>query len=334
MATTTNNAAPGETVSLQNLLTQLRNQYPDSNVAPSNPQVPIGSGKERLGFYPNPFRIPGQPEFDNSGYFTGIQTPGAGLVTPRGKPSKTEVNASQQARALLQNLPALLSLMNAQIGPNERAQAAASAEVSPIYAQLQREIQSGNALAAAQSDKNVLLGPGGDIISIADQLQRKIDPEYYTTRTNTSNAVNDLLRPGLSGGERSEVERNLNRANLQAGTHNVPTNTSTVANAMTYGQAARDRTSQAVQQATQFLPQARSGVDVLQQGIKSPSSVSGAFSNVKQNTGQDVFGFGNNSQGIAGSTNQGITSGEYGLKGIKLQQPEGWEKVLGAIPDY
>jgi hypothetical protein len=125
---------------------------------------------------------------------------------------------------------------------------------------------------------------------------------------------------------------------LQAGTHNVPTNTSTVANAMTYGQAARDRTSQAVQQATQFLPQARSGVDVLQQGIKSPSSVSGAFSNARQSSGQEAFSqggqFGNTALGGANQLSNTALSGQYALKGIKAQQPEGWEKVLGAIPDY
>jgi len=203
---------------------------------------------------------------------------------------------------------------------------------------MQRDIQGQNAMAAAQSDKDILLGPGADVISIADKLQRQIDPEYYSTRTNTSNALGELMRPGLTGGERSEVERSLNKANLQAGTHNVPTNTSTVANAMTYGGAARDRLSSAVNQATQFLPLAKSGVDVLQQGIKSPSSVSGAFSNVRQNSGQDVIGAGNN---IFGSTNSNAgqlsntaLSNQGQLKIAKLGQPAGWEKIAGAIPDY
>jgi len=288
----------------------------------------------------NPFNQSGIPNFDPlSGYFQGLDTGGDTLNEPKAyKPSKTETDLKTVTRGLIRNLPSLLSTMNAQILPNELAQLQSSSLVSPYYAQMQRDIQGQNAMAAAQSDKDILLGPGADVISIADKLQRQIDPEYYSTRTNTSNAIGELMKPGLTGGERSEVERSLNKANLQAGTHNVPTNTSTVANAMTYGGAARDRLSSAVNQATQFLPLAKSGVDVLQQGIKSPSSVSGAFSNVRQNSGQDVIGAGNN---IFGSTNSNAgqlsntaLSNQGQLKIAKLGQPAGWEKIAGAIPDY
>ena len=292
---------------------------------------------QKAPYFSNAFNAPGTPTFDPlSGYFQGLDTGVPGQVDqPKAfKPSKTENDIRSLVRGLTQNFPQLLDLFNNQILPNELAQLQTSLITSPEYASLQRDIYSDNAMSAAESDKDILLGPGADIISIADKLQRQIDPEFYKTRESTADGLQDLLKPGLSRGEEVSIERSLNRNNGQQGNLNTPSNLSTVSNAMTYGGAARDRLSSAINQATQFLPASRSGVDVLQQGIKSPSSVSSAFSNARQNSGQDIFGAGNNAlnQGTGISTNN--STNDMNKRIAKMGLPSGAEKVLSALPDY
>jgi hypothetical protein len=333
--------------SIGDLLTQLRQQYPLPSVNPAPrtaaqiSQQPPSPGQNHKAlnsyrdFYPNPFNQQGNPSFDpTTGQFLGLDT-GDGINQPSPyRPSGVEGTTNASTRAILRNLPSLLAAINAQILPNEISQLQASEITSPRYAAIQQGLQHSNALSAANSDKEILLGPGGDIVNIADKLQRQVDPEFYKTREATSGAINELLKPGLTGGESSAIERSLNRSNNATGNLNNASNTTTVSNALSYGNAARDKLSQAVNQATQFLPASRSGVDVLQQGIKSPSAISQAFGNTRQSAGQEPFGIAGSSLGNISSNQNAFTSGQFGLRGIKAGLPSSAERVLGALPDY
>jgi hypothetical protein len=75
----------------------------------------------------------------------------------------------------------------------------------------------------------------------------------------------------------------------------VPTNLSTVSNAMKFGDAARSRTMQGVQAASQFLPTSRSGIDPLQTALGRPSI----------NTGDSKF------QGVSTSNDASSTANNF-----------------------
>lgn len=251
--------------------------------------------KPKENFYGSPFRQPGVPIFNpETGFFVGLQTGENDPLKPV-KPyslTKVEGTAANQTRALLNNLPAVMAAINAQILPNELSQLQASAATSGPYAELQRGIFRNNALASANVDKDILLGPGADIVSIANQLQRSVDPEFYSTRESSSRILEEMLNNPLTGGEEAAIERNLNRENIGTGGIDRGGQLQTISNAIRYGGAARDRQGAAIDRATQFLPASRSGVDVLQQAIKSPSAISGAFSNVREQSGQQAVGVG------------------------------------------
>jgi len=275
---------------------------------------------------------PGTPIFDpETGQFLGLQQPSGQVTNPRNRVSRAENQAAALTRSLIQNLPSLANLFNAQIGPNELAQLRSSQATSPEYAQLQRDIFRQNALAEAGTTRDVLAGPGSDIVRQADLLAREVDPEFYRTRSATSGAINDLLQPGLTGGEREEIQRSLNQQNNAAGTLTIPTNLSTVANAATFGRAARDRLSQAVSQATSFLPTSRTGVDVLQQATRQPSQISGAFSNARPGAGEQAGGLLNTLSGGTGSLTGAATSAEAQKYLGRLQVPTGFERIAGSI---
>lgn len=275
---------------------------------------------------------PGTPIFDpETGQFLGLQQPDGTITQPNNRVSQSEISAAGLTRALIQNLPSLAGLFNAQILPNELAQLRASQAVSPEYAQLQRDIFRGNALSEAQTTGDVLAGPGADIVRRADALSREIDPEFFRTRAATSEGINQLLQPGLTGGEREEIQRYLNQVNNETGTLTVPTNISTVSNASTFGRAARDRLSQAVNQATNFLPTSRTGVDVLQQATRQPSAISNAFSNVRSGAGEQATGLlgglQSSTSGLAGGSIQSDTSKYLG----RLQQPDTLDRVFQGL---
>lgn len=221
-----------------------------------------------------------------------------------GDPPAPTANESMASilSAYQQNLPGLSAAIQKELLPMAQAQQDASAAINPQQAKLQADlyaqygpqlnkigsdIAAQNAMAQAQSDLGVLQGPGQELIKQGIEAQKLADPEFYATRAATSKGVNDLLGSidvnGLSGGERAEVERSLNRDNAKRGVNDTPTNTSTVQNAMTFGNALsgkRQQMMQAIQSASGFLQNARSGIDPFQVATGRSSG---------QNTGENKF---------------------------------------------
>src|SRR2546429_477650 len=131
-------------------------------------------------------------------------------------------------------LPAFMQALGGQLTPFAQAQLGAQQATGPqnvaLANQLNQQLQTGQATA----DLATLQGPGGQLVAQTQGLQRQIDPEYYKAREAASNQLQNLLGSinvgGLSGSERSEVERSLGQSNAARGLE-TPTSTSTVENA-------------------------------------------------------------------------------------------------------
>lgn len=190
-------------------------------------------------------------------------------------PAPGETTDAQLA-AYIKHLPELMRTSNAQILPNEQAQLEASRIVSPAYAKLQREIYEGggrdlnrlgaeiareNALAQAETERQVLAGPGRELIKEADLAARLADPEFYRVRDLQTKGLAEMFQP-VSGGEIEAITRGLNQRDAGMGVLNVPSATKVVSGAMTYGESARNRLGHALELATGMQPK---GVDVFGQ---------------------------------------------------------------------
>jgi hypothetical protein len=177
-----------------------------------------------------------------------------------------------------------------QLKLSQQQLAAAKAFV-PQYGQLASDEAYREAMSEAGKQVDVLRGPGGQLIDEAYAKAQQVDPEFYGQRAQAGALLGDLLRSftdpstgrftgELSGGERAEVERQVNRARQMRGGLGGPQNVSDiVSQAMQFGQAAqrkRDQLGQALGVATSFLPASRSGFDPLQVALGRPSQQFGA----------------------------------------------------------
>jgi hypothetical protein len=269
--------------------------------------------------------------------------PGAPLY-----PNKNYRKGAGNVQALYDLLPYLNQAVNAGQVPSAIAQLAASQATSPGYAQLMtqvyntygpqlnqigNEILRRNALSQAETSNEVLMGPGKELIKNAYDAAQTFDKPYYDTRLTTANRLSDLLNSidlsgALSPGERNEIAQGLARQNISRGTQNAPSATDTIANAMQYGQAgfarqqaAKSNLSQAISNASAFLPAAKSGVDVFQVATGRPSQANpgGAlFPGVNTNT----QGNANASFGLAGNILSGFNASDINQANINANKKD------------
>lgn len=205
------------------------------------------------------------------------------------RPPDVSHSTADQLQALIQYLPGLAKVFNEQLLPTERANLATQQEIAPqqqaldtqLYGTYGPQIAKISSDIAAQntaSDARNLAGPGQDLARAAVSAQQIADPEYYKTRALLGQKNEELLNSinvnGLSGSERAEIERRLNQEAQQGGSPDISSGIKTAENAATFGsalQAKRNSLGQAITQATNFLPTAKSGVDVFQQVTGRPS---------------------------------------------------------------
>lgn len=174
----------------------------------------------------------------------------------------TQESMDQILRAYTANMPAMIDaqaeaarryepeMMNLreQISPRQnQLDLELLQRFGPQFARVNQSIAGQNAMDQARNDLAVVTGPGRELVREAMVTQREADPEAYRARELAVEQLgrlnSSLVDPdaGLSGSERTEIDRSLARDNFSRGVGANPTATSTVANAMSFGQAGEAR---------------------------------------------------------------------------------------------
>lgn len=255
-------------------------------------------------------------QWSNPAYANAVpkaNVPGATL-----SPSKAYQNTASDIQAFSDLFPYLQSAINSQTLPTALTQLQASQATSPGYADLMTRLyaQYGPALNAIGSQITgqnmanftanqaaILQGPGQDLLKAGYDASQIFDAPYYQARQAAGDSINKLLSSidlsgNLSGTETNQIAQGLAREGVQKGNLNAPSNADIVANAMQYGQAGYQRKQQAqsmlsnaIQSATSFLPQSKSGVDVFGTGTGAgvPANPGNSlFTGINQNFGQNI----------------------------------------------
>lgn len=255
-------------------------------------------------------------------------------------------------QTLMPSALAQLDVERATSGPRAQLMLDLFNQYGPQLNAVGSEITRRNALSQAETDRQVLAGPGKGLVEQALETAKIYDPEYFALREQGAGAISDLLNnvnlnEGLSSVERDEIAKGLVREGQQRGTPNAPSNTEIVGNAMQYGQAGRNRLienegrlSKALQTASQFMPFTKSGVDVFQVATGKPSTPNqGAnqFTGINTPNSQNQFGLAGNMFGQAGqmaSANKQIAAQEKDWLDNFVQFTEGLSNIGNTIGSF
>lgn len=242
------------------------------------------------------------------------------------KPPDVGRQMQQYVQAISSELPNIIQAIASGIMPLESAMLEAQKALSPA----QRELQRQSVLGQAQTESDVLRGPGKDLVTGADELSRLIDPEFFKTRSDVSQGFTDLISSinpnmGLSAGESAELERFLNRDATASGISDTPSASKTIEEGIQFGQAGGQRQlqrqqalSNALLGGSAALPAMRT-TDPLQSAIGRQGSITP--------TGGDTMGLTSQMLG------QGA-AGQISKQQLDQSRMQGWEKVMSSAPDY
>ena len=239
-------------------------------------------------------------------------------------PSQGAVYGTQ----LLQGyLPYLNQSVNQTTGDTAQANLNAAQQVSPGYQQLANQLlaqygpqlfQTGNQLSGINAQGNaanqqaLLQGTGGQNLALMNQYAQALNPAFYQQMGNASNSLTNLLGSSqdvsgnLTGSETRSIGQGLAQQSNQRGTLNSPSNSDIVSNAMQYGNASFQRQAQekgilsnAIGQATSFLPQAQTGFSpnfinsTTSPGSAPANLAAGQFGGVQQQNGSQGLNLAN-----------------------------------------
>jgi len=258
-------------------------------------------------------------------------------------------NVGSVMNQYLQNLPQLSQVTSGAQSAADLAAARSAAATQPIYNQATLDAYSrfapqlsaigssigrSSAMAGAQTNADILNGPGAALSKSATALEQQANPEFYSTRSLTSGKIADLMNSinlsGLSGSERAEVERSLGTSQTATGNLGLDNATNAVSNAMTFGsalQTKRDALASAINTATNFLPQSKASFDPVSLALTgnpnttaSASSATGQFNSTPSSSNQ-AWGMGNN---VFGGLNQSnIVNQGLQFQGSRNNSPMG-----------
>jgi len=228
-------------------------------------------------------------------------------------PAQPAQETTKQAiGSYVKQYPNLINATAKGILPYETAKVSAAEQLLPRYSDLAGGIT--NAISGA--DLTSLQGNGGNVVRAANDLNHEVDPEYYASRANSSASLDKLINSidlsgGLSPTEREEISRGVNRSSLASGNFGNGSATSSVANAMQFGQAGHDRVEQnrsdlskALANAATLIPTFRSGVDPFKEATGKSSMGDFGASQMGQSTQGLSNSLLNNTFGAASQTNQ------------------------------
>lgn len=223
-------------------------------------------------------------------------------------------------QALTQYLPGYMNVVNSQVGPQAQAELDSSKNISPQYSQLMQDLyakfapqmaQTGaqveniNRMGAASTDLSILQGPGGQLATQAQTLDKQLNPEYYATRSAAAGKLADLLGSISLNNPNPEAERLVSQESARSGNLGTPSSTETVANALSFGNEAMKRRAalgQAINVASGFLQPSQGQFNPIQTALNRPSTNTGEsrFAGVQQ-PGSQAYQSGSNLLGSATS---------------------------------
>ena len=247
-----------------------------------------------------------------------------------------QVAAARQYEPEMQKLREEVSPREQQLNLNLYRQ------FGPQFAQASSDIARQNAQAQAETDLGIVRGTGRDLVREAMRTQKEADPEAYRARelalANLEKLQGSLTDPnaGLSGAERAEIDRSLARENFARGTGATPTATSTVANALAFGQAGEARKAQrqsaianAAQLAAGAVQPLSSRIDTFQLTTGRPSVNTGEQrSGTAREVGQESNAMGMNLFGNASQMRQQ----ENQINAQRKTALDQFSQVMGSLP--
>lgn len=248
----------------------------------------------------------------------------------------------QQVAAARQYEPEMQKLRE-EISPKEQAlNKRLYEEFGPEFARIGSQIARQNAQAQAETDLGIVSGTGRELVREAMRTQKEADPEAYRARelalANLEQLQGSLTDPnaGLSGAERAEIDRSLARENFARGTGATPTATSTVSNAMAFGQAGEARKAQrqsaianAAQLAAGSVQPLSSRIDTFQLTTGRPSINQGeARTGAAREVGQESNAMGMNLFGNASQMRQQ----ENQINAQRKSALDQFSQVMGSLP--
>jgi hypothetical protein len=250
----------------------------------------------------------------------------------------------RQGQAFQDILPSLMSTLfssiNSQAGPQAAQQLALLQQYGQQFAQAEGAAGAAGQKAKAEGDLNLLNTTGRDITNSTTDLARLADPEFFALREKLGAKAGALLDSQdptkLSGSEAAEIERGVNRNNVNRGVANSGSVINTVKSGMMFGNALADK-------------QARLGQTLNSIASFAPNLKGGTF-NYGAATGQAGAGAGlgefSSSTGNASNLGSSLASNLMGQTGAGGQaqlgsattksanRVTGTERILGALPDY
>ena len=248
----------------------------------------------------------------------------------------------QQVTAARQYEPEMQKLRE-EISPKEQAlNKRLYEEFGPEFARIGSQIARQNAQAQAETDLGIVSGTGRELVREAMRTQKEADPEAYRARElalkNLEQLQGSLTDPnaGLSGAERAEIDRSMARENFARGTGATPTATSTVSNAMAFGQAGEARKAQrqsaianAAQLAAGAVQPLSSRIDTFQLTTGRPSVNQGeARTGGAREVGQESNAMGMNLFGNASQMRQQ----ENQINASRKSALDQFSQVMGSLP--
>lgn len=247
-----------------------------------------------------------------------------------------QVAAARQYEPEMQKLREEVSPREQQLNLNLYRQ------FGPQFAQASSDIARQNAQAQAETDLGIVRGTGRDLVREAMRTQKEADPEAYRARelalANLERLQGSLTDPnaGLSGAERAEIDRSLARENFARGTGATPTATSTVSNALAFGQAGEARKAQrqsaianAAQLAAGAVQPLSSRIDTFQLTTGRPSVNTGEQrSGTAREVGQESNAMGMNLFGNASQMRQQ----ENQINAQRKTALDQFSQVMGSLP--
>jgi hypothetical protein len=248
----------------------------------------------------------------------------------------------QQVAAARQYEPEMQKLRE-EISPKEQAlNKRLYEEFGPEFARIGSQIARQNAQAQAETDLGIVSGTGRELVREAMRTQKEADPEAYRARelalANLEQLQGSLTDPnaGLSGAERAEIDRSMARENFARGTGATPTATSTVSNALAFGQAGEARKAQrqsaianAAQLAAGSVQPLSSRIDTFQLTTGRPSINQGeARTGAAREVGQESNAMGMNLFGNASQMRQQ----ENQINAQRKTALDQFSQVMGSLP--